>query len=344
MNCNKCGEEVFTIPSQYTKFCKDCGKIILKLDGINTPTPVKNTPPVNNNPNSFHTTNYQHILEDKEQVSEHVPNTDTDDGTTKTLLIGALIIGIICIATIVYIGLSNSKKEEATTEEATEVTTEIVADSAVSIASVVTEATTQENEIITDIDGNEYSTVKIGNQIWMVENLRTSHYNDGTEIPEVSNNIDWGNLDYGACCYNSCYYNKDITSKLYNWYAVNTGKLAPIGWHVPTNTEWSILINYLGGENIAGSHMKSTQNSWNSSGSYDGVVTDNNSGFSGPPEEYRPSGDDGFIAMGPSGYWWSSSESNSKYAWNCWLNCQSDKAVIETLKKTDGLSVRCIKD
>jgi len=159
MNCNKCGEEVFTIPSQYTKFCKDCGKIILKLDGINTPTSLKNTPPVNNNPTLF-TAKYQHILEDKQQVTEYVPNTYTDDGTTSPLLIGALIIGIICIATIVYIGLSNSKKEESTTEEATEVTTEIVADSAVSIASVVTEETTHENDIITDIDGNDIVLLK----------------------------------------------------------------------------------------------------------------------------------------------------------------------------------------
>lgn len=344
MNCNKCGEEVFTTTSQYTKFCKDCGKIILKLDRVNTITLVKNIPPVINNPASINTPNYQQLLEDKQEVLEYVPSTITDNGTKKTLLIGSLIIGIIVIAIIAYISMSNSQKETAATEEATEVTTEVVTDSAAPSAPYVIDEVTQENDIITDIDGNGYRIVKIGNQTWMAENLRTSHYNDGTEIPEISNNTDWGNLNYGAYCYNNCYYNNDITSKLYNWYSVNTGKLAPVGWHVPTNTEWNILINYLGGEYIAGSHMKSTQKSWNSSGSYNGVVTDNSSGFSGSPDEYRPSGDDGFLAMGPSGYWWSSSESNSKYAWNCWLNCQSNNAIRETHKKTDGLSIRCIKD
>lgn len=343
MNCNKCGEEVFTIPSQYTKFCKDCGKIILKLDGINSTPPTLNIPQGINETTSFSIPNYQSAPQNNiHKVPEYVPE-NTAAGANRSLLIALLVLGIIVISTIAYVYVSGLNHEEAATEEATEVTTEVIADSTQTIP-FINETTTEETDIITDIDGNKYSTVKIGDQIWMVENLRTSHYNDGTEIPEVSDNTDWGNLSYGASCYNTCYYNSTVTSKLYNWYAVNTGKLAPVGWHIPSHAEWIILINYLGGGNIAGSHLKSNENTWNSSGSYDDVFTDNSSLFSGLPDEYRPSGNDGFLAMGPSGYWWSSTESNSKFAINCWLNCQSNNAVIETHKKTDGLSVRCIKD
>ena len=97
---------------------------------------------------------------------------------------------------------------------------------------------------------NEYHTVIIGNQTWMVENLKVTEYNDGTAIPLVESNSDWWNRTTAAYSWNEndeAKY-KDSYGALYNWYAVNTGKLCPAGWHVPTDAEWTELIRYLGGE------------------------------------------------------------------------------------------------
>ena len=99
---------------------------------------------------------------------------------------------------------------------------------------------------VKDADGNKYNTVKIGNQVWMVENLKTTKYNDGTEILNVTSDTQWANLTTGAYCnYDNLESNAEIYGRLYNWYAVNTGKLAPAGWHVPTDDDWIILENYL---------------------------------------------------------------------------------------------------
>ncbi|MBL0287321.1 MAG: fibrobacter succinogenes major paralogous domain-containing protein [Bacteroidetes bacterium] len=117
------------------------------------------------------------------------------------------------------------------------------------------------------------------NQIWMAENLKTTLYNDGTLIPNVTNSDEWSKLTTGAYCYyDNNYSNNAIYGKLYNWYAVGTGKLVPKGWHVPTDAEWETLITYLGGEDIAGRKMKST-NYWKSPN----VGASNSSGFNGLP-------------------------------------------------------------
>src|SRR5512145_3018407 len=111
---------------------------------------------------------------------------------------------------------------------------------------------------LTDIDGNEYKTIKIGDQTWMAENLRTFKYNDGTKIPNVTGKTEWSELTSGAYCTNNNTAKNDSIATfgcLYNWHAVNTGKLAPKGWHVPTKDEWSTLIDYLiaNGYNFDGS-------------------------------------------------------------------------------------------
>jgi len=117
----------------------------------------------------------------------------------------------------------------------------------------------QESDPVTDYDGNVYRTIKIGNQIWMAENLKTTRFNDGREIPYVWNNSDWLRLTSSAYCWpNNDSSKKDIYGALYNWYAVNTGKLEPVGWHIPSEDEWKILINYVGGEAIAGSRLEET--------------------------------------------------------------------------------------
>src|SRR5674476_633708 len=113
---------------------------------------------------------------------------------------------------------------------------------------------------VTDIEGNVYHTVKIGTQTWMVENLKTTKYKDGTAIPLVTDNKVWINLPTPAYCWydNDATTYKNTYGALYNWYAVNTGKLAPTGWHIPTDAEWTTLQNYVGGELVAGDKMKAT--------------------------------------------------------------------------------------
>src|SRR5574344_1985932 len=99
---------------------------------------------------------------------------------------------------------------------------------------------------ITDIDGNTYKTVTIGTQTWMAENLKVTKYNDGIAIPNVTDATAWSELTTGALCdYDNTPSNSETYGKLYNWYAVNTGKLCPTGWHVPSDAEWTILENYL---------------------------------------------------------------------------------------------------
>jgi uncharacterized protein (TIGR02145 family) len=103
---------------------------------------------------------------------------------------------------------------------------------------------------LTDQDGNIYKTITIGNQVWMAENLRTTKYNDGTAIPNVTGKSEWCALTTGAYCNYNNTKNVDTIStygRIYNWYAVNTGKLAPPGWHVPNDEDWRTLTDYLGG-------------------------------------------------------------------------------------------------
>ena len=95
-------------------------------------------------------------------------------------------------------------------------------------------------ETVADIEGNIYSALRIGNQIWMAENLKTTKFNDGTLIPFVSSNLEWNKLSQPAYCWynNDELNNRKLYGALYNWFAVETGKLCPLGWHVPTDKEW----------------------------------------------------------------------------------------------------------
>ncbi|MCB9034580.1 MAG: PKD domain-containing protein [Chitinophagales bacterium] len=193
---------------------------------------------------------------------------------------------------------------------------------------------------MTDIDGNIYKTIQIGTQTWMAENLKTTHYNDGTIIPNITDNTAWNNLTTGGWCYyNNDVSNNTIYGKLYNWYSVNTGKLAPTGWHVPTDAEWTTLINYLGGESIAGGKMKSTSSLWNSPN----TGATNSSGFSGLPTGGRNG--TVFIYIGEETWIWSSTE----YAIPPYAYLHALRNVLVTSKrghdyKFFGFSVRCIKD
>ena len=120
---------------------------------------------------------------------------------------------------------------------------------------------TTSSETIKDIEGNTYNVVKIGTQTWMKENLKVTKYTNGTDIPVISDKKQWDTTNTPAICdYNNVGLNGSTYGKLYNFYVVETDKVCPTGWHVPTNDEWMVLINYLGGDTIAGNKMKSNEN------------------------------------------------------------------------------------
>jgi uncharacterized protein (TIGR02145 family) len=186
---------------------------------------------------------------------------------------------------------------------------------------------------VQDIDSNVYKTVKIGNQTWMAENLKVTKYNDGEVIPNVTD-IAWALLTTpGYCWYNNDISNKNIYGALYNWYTVNTGKLCPSGWHVPSDAEWKELKDYLGYE--AGSKLKETDTThWNSPN----TGATNETGFLALPGGIRSFS---FHSIGLMGLWWSVTAKDTAQAWSY--------AIHNNLFRTEnyvesGLSVRCIKD
>jgi uncharacterized protein (TIGR02145 family) len=199
------------------------------------------------------------------------------------------------------------------------------------------------DETVTDYDGNVYHTVKIGTQIWMLENLKVTHYRNGIAIPNVSVNEKWSTASTGAYCLvnNDSAEYKQIFGVLYNFYAVNNkNKLCPVGWHIPTESECMTLINYLGGKEIAGGKIKdNSSNLWKSKDTY----ATNESGFSGFPAGGRGrlgSADDvGYYAT-----WWSSTSYDSLYAWHWGLYPDKESIRSNPGHKASGFSVRCIKD
>jgi uncharacterized protein (TIGR02145 family) len=218
------------------------------------------------------------------------------------------------------------------------------------------EETNISNTVI-DKDGNVYKTVTIGTQVWMAENLKTTTYKDGAAIPLVIDNTAWGNLITPAyCLYNNATTMKDTYGALYNWYTVNTGKLCPTGWHVPSDAEWTTLTTYLtnngygyqgNGSEIAKS-MASTSG-WlvlNSSAGYPGnnPPSNNSSGFSALPGGYRYSRLGPFGYIGYDGYWWSSLESSTTHAWHRSMFVDSSELYRGSNYKQYGFSIRCLKD
>ena len=202
---------------------------------------------------------------------------------------------------------------------------------------------------VSDIDGNTYKTVKIGTQVWMAENLKVSKYSDGTTIPNITDDTQWLNNTTGAWAY----YNNDAANnvkygKLYNWHAVSkttngNKNVCPTGWHVPTDTEWTVLTDYLGGEGVAGGKMKEVGiTSWNSPNT---DVT-NISLFTGLPGGIIY-GVGGYGSIGSYGYWWSSTEDSTNDAWNAWsryLSGNDGNAHRSDNGKKEGFSVRCLRD
>ena len=186
--------------------------------------------------------------------------------------------------------------------------------------------------------------IEIGKQVWMTRNLDVTAYRNGDPIPYVTDVTVWAGLTTGAWCY----YNYDPSNgsgfgKLYNWYAVSDPRgLAPIGWHVPSDVEWTTLETTLGGRSVAGGKMKvaGVTSCWNEPN----TGADNSSGFAGLPGGYR-NFNGSFGNIGYGGYWWSSTENTTRAnAWNRSLYYYFSSVAGGKADEKDGFSVRCIKD
>ena len=197
-------------------------------------------------------------------------------------------------------------------------------------------------QTVTDIDGNVYNTIRIGTQLWMSENLKVTRYQNGNSIPNITDNSQWGSLTTGAYGnYDNDANNANTYGHLYNWYAVtNSSNICPTGWHIPTDSEWTILSDFLGGESIAGGKMKEVGTTHWSSPNTDAT---NSSGFTGLPGGLRSS--NGFYySIGSTGYWWSSTESSATSAWRRKLYAYDATIEKNYNEKSYGFSVRCVCD
>lgn len=205
-------------------------------------------------------------------------------------------------------------------------------------------------EKVTDIDGNIYPIVYIGDQAWLGENLKVTHYRNGDPIPNITDNTEWNNLTTGAYCnYDNNANNATTYGRLYNWYAVNDSRnIAPEGWHVPSDAEWQTLIDYLGGSSSGrGGKMKEAGTThWNSPN----TGATNESGFSALPGGNRGHwGDEDspyyyFGNLGRMAFFWSPTESGSNNAFSRLLYCDISEISRNYKRKRSGFSVRCVGD
>jgi uncharacterized protein (TIGR02145 family) len=221
---------------------------------------------------------------------------------------------------------------------------------------------------IRDIDGNVYGKITIGDQVWMTENLRTTKYNDGTDIPLVTDNDEWCSLTTPAYCW---YENDDVTYKnpygaIYNWYTVNTNKLCPTGWSVPTDEEWTELEIYLQNNDYNYNGIIDTDNDretnnyigkalaadtiWMSSpeegsiGNTDYAEYRNKSGFTALPGGYRDGGTGLYVGIDQVGYYFSISEIVAYMAIIRDMGYSRSDVYRSWCGETNGFSVRCLKD
>ncbi len=218
-----------------------------------------------------------------------------------------------------------------------------------------TQDTTQNSTgSVTDIEGNIYKTVVIGTQVWMAESLKTTQYNDGVSIPNVTDSIPWRTLTSPAYCW----YDNDITNKdkygaLYNWYAAKSEKLCPTGWHEPTDTDYNTLEMTLGiplaeieiwgwQGTDQGTQMKS-KSGWDAGGN-----GTNTSGFNALPGGYRQGLHGTFYGKGILTYFWSSTDDaiNGKptVAWYRRLDGANNRIYKATTDKTGGKYIRCVQN
>jgi uncharacterized protein (TIGR02145 family) len=202
--------------------------------------------------------------------------------------------------------------------------------------------TTVKGQAVKDIEGNVYPTTTIGQKVWMAENLKTTKYNDGTPIPLVTGDKEWGALKAPAYCwFNNNIENREEYGALYNYYAANSKKICPAGWHVPSNEEWTTLVAVLGDEATAGNKLKEAgMDHWNNAL----VAVTNEYDFTALPAGYRA-----FVGNFPAdgnnyAIWWTTTEYNADKAWNRGLYFNTPRIFNGYRDKRSGFSVRCIKD
>ncbi len=212
---------------------------------------------------------------------------------------------------------------------------------------------------VTDIDGNIYKTVKIGNQWWMAENLKVTHYRNGNPIPNVTDIMDWIVLNTGAYCnYRNSEDNANIYGRLYNWYVINDNRnIAPEGWHVSTDEDWKQLETYLGmnqdevdsiswrGTNEGGKLKEAGTEHWSSPN----TGATNTTGFTAIPSGFRydynyTGGIDSYAHLSIYALYWASSEINSDSIFRRDIYYKSSSIHRYPIRKNAGISIRCVKD
>lgn len=213
-------------------------------------------------------------------------------------------------------------------------------------------------EQITDIDGNIYNTVLIGTQCWMAENLRATQYQNGTAIPNVTDQTAWSVLTSGAYAWfqNNISW-KDSYGAVYNWYAtVDPNGLCPDGWHVPTDSDWTAMTTAIGGTSsphgnelkscrqvsspLGGDCNTSTHPRWNYNATHYGTDDYGFSAFPTGPRTYLGT----FGAIGTIGYWWSSTEFSSSNGYYRAMPYNEGHVSVSDYNKKQGFSIRCVRD
>jgi uncharacterized protein (TIGR02145 family) len=210
-----------------------------------------------------------------------------------------------------------------------------------------------ENELVNfeffpcvDGDGNHYPVTTIGTQMWMAENLKTTSYQNGDPIPNITEGPVWINLTTGGyCAYGNNSSNPSDYGYLYNWFAVDdTRDVCPAGWHVPQDSQWSVLTDHLGGQSVAGGKLKETGTAhWKSPN----TGATNLYGFSAVGGGYRWHNSDAFSSINALGYWWSSTEGGTNATSTAWIRRMHDHNIaVDRINydKRYGFSVRCLKD
>jgi uncharacterized protein (TIGR02145 family) len=199
----------------------------------------------------------------------------------------------------------------------------------------------EKESAILDADGNVYHSVVIGNQTWLVENLRTTKYRDGSSIANITDSAAWENYKFGAYCnYNNLKSNGDKFGRLYNWVAVNSGMLAPSGWHVASKAEWTTLIEYLGGAAVAGEKLKASPVDFWGDPYLDKTLC---SGFYALPAGSRDyTGKFDFINWYT--VWWTSTAEDTHWAWFTSVVNYYNSVNVDSQLKECAFSVRCVKD
>ncbi|MFN5620007.1 MAG: FISUMP domain-containing protein [Flavobacteriales bacterium] len=200
---------------------------------------------------------------------------------------------------------------------------------------------------VTDIDGNNYPTVINGTQEWMAANLTVTRFSNGDAISEVTDNAQWAGTTTPAWCYlDNNTANNVIFGKLYHGsVSIDTRNVCPSGWHLPSNDDWQTLITTLGGSSVAASAMRTTGTIQDGTGfwPFDNVISNNVSGFSAQPGEFRNT-DGTFTDLVVSANWWSSTEATATTNFTVGIYSFSNTTFNQDLDRAYGMSIRCIRD